>query len=121
MHDRPLFASSLLGIIPILLDQTRQDEIRVIGCHTLFDFVNIQVSSKSLFHAMSIDLAIKGSKFGKILKLVLLSSMCSRRMVLFNSTWKACFQDSVSYPRRLGRMSSHRIYAQQACKPFLLW
>jgi hypothetical protein len=41
--DRPLFASSLLSIIHTLLDQTRQNEMSVIGCNILFDFVNSQV------------------------------------------------------------------------------
>ncbi|KAJ6968139.1 hypothetical protein NC653_036168 [Populus alba x Populus x berolinensis] len=41
-----LFASSLLGIINTLMDQTRQDDIQVIGCKTLFDFVNNQFAQE---------------------------------------------------------------------------
>ncbi|CAL5417014.1 unnamed protein product [Camellia sinensis] len=39
---RPLFASSLLGIVRTLLEQTRLDEIRILGCLTLVDFINSQ-------------------------------------------------------------------------------
>ncbi|KAI5413613.1 hypothetical protein KIW84_057965 [Lathyrus oleraceus] len=39
----PLFASSLLGIIRTLLEQTRADEVRILGCNTLVDFINFQM------------------------------------------------------------------------------
>lgn len=40
---RPLFASSLLGIIRTLLEQTRQEEMQILGCGTLVDFIDSQV------------------------------------------------------------------------------
>lgn len=40
---RPLFASSLLGIIRTLLEQSRFNEMMVLGCTTLVDFMNSQV------------------------------------------------------------------------------
>lgn len=70
---RPLFASSLLSIISILLDQTRQDEMQLIGCQNLFDFVNNQVSSNGGYVNFTLDCEFYLSR-----------SSCERKFFLIN-------------------------------------
>ncbi|KAF7824269.1 protein EFR3-like protein cmp44E-like isoform X1 [Senna tora] len=49
-EQMPLFANSLLGIIRILLEQNRVDEMRTLGCQALVDFINCQTDSTYMFN-----------------------------------------------------------------------
>lgn len=52
---RPLFASSLLGIVRTLLEQTQQDEMQILACSILIDFINGQVRNGYKVHLEPLD------------------------------------------------------------------
>lgn len=49
-EQMPLFAGSLLGITRTLLEQTRQDELRILACDTLVDFISCQMDGTYMFN-----------------------------------------------------------------------
>ncbi|KAL5152381.1 Protein EFR3 B [Glycine soja] len=49
-EQMPLFANSLLGIIRILLEQTRADEMQILGCNTLVEFIDCQTDGTYMFN-----------------------------------------------------------------------
>ncbi|GFY81384.1 ARM repeat superfamily protein [Actinidia rufa] len=88
-EQMPLFAGSLLGIVRTLLEQTRQDEMRILGCSTLVDFINSQTIAVRAETIVSAELSLL-SKLEEITVLEL------GRIVTASGNPKVC-QESVFF------------------------
>ncbi|KAL3506672.1 hypothetical protein ACH5RR_032054 [Cinchona calisaya] len=49
-EQMPLFASSLLGLVRTLLEQPQYDEMQILGCSALVDFINGQLDGTYMFN-----------------------------------------------------------------------
>ncbi|XP_023548112.1 uncharacterized protein LOC111806846 isoform X1 [Cucurbita pepo subsp. pepo] len=61
----PLFANSLIGISRTLLEQTRHDDVQILGCNILVDFIRSQTDNTYMFNLEGIipklcQLALEG-------------------------------------------------------------
>ncbi|ESQ36322.1 hypothetical protein EUTSA_v10006704mg [Eutrema salsugineum] len=49
-EQMPLFSCSLLSIVRTLLEQTREEEVQILGCSTLVDFISLQTENSHMFN-----------------------------------------------------------------------
>ncbi|KAG6575359.1 Protein SEMI-ROLLED LEAF 2, partial [Cucurbita argyrosperma subsp. sororia] len=64
-EQMPLFANSLIGISRTLLEQTRHDDVQILGCNILVDFIRSQTDNTYMFNLEGIipklcQLALEG-------------------------------------------------------------
>ncbi|KAJ8526381.1 hypothetical protein K7X08_028858 [Anisodus acutangulus] len=80
----PLFAGSFLSIVPILLDQIRRDEMRIVGCQALFDFINNQRDATYMFNMIP-KLCLLAQEMGEDERMLLLR--CAGLQALSSMIW----------------------------------
>ncbi|CAH8312949.1 unnamed protein product [Eruca vesicaria subsp. sativa] len=49
-EQMPLFSCSLLTVVRTLLEQTRDEEVQILGCNTLVDFISLQTENSHMFN-----------------------------------------------------------------------
>uniref|UniRef100_A0A1J3IRD4 Protein EFR3-like protein n=1 Tax=Noccaea caerulescens TaxID=107243 RepID=A0A1J3IRD4_NOCCA len=49
-EQMPLFSCSLLSIVRTLLEQSKEEEVQILGCNTLVDFISLQTENSHMFN-----------------------------------------------------------------------
>lgn len=84
----PLFASSLIGISRTLLEQTRHDDMQILGCNILVEFISSQTDSTYMFNLEGIipklcQLALEGERNDEVPHLRSAGLQALASMILF--------------------------------------
>ncbi|VFQ92066.1 unnamed protein product [Cuscuta campestris] len=86
-QQMPLFAGSFISVVQILLDQIGNDEMCIVGCESLFDFINNQIDATYMFNLEGLipKICLLSQEMGDELRVQKLR--CAGLQVLSSMVW----------------------------------